>query len=565
MPEADKLVKEWEEELMFAEAARKPYLAHWQYWEEVYDDNLWATADFKKRGRRSKQNQTETFYPQVNELETIVLSILPKIHFYEPVFEIRPVYSDLIWRFSAAVWELYASVLYDILGMHDSIGECALDTLLLGGGVHKTGLWYEVESSEYTLGDETAGGSNIRGEIELLSGDVSPRSLLWDYRVKKWKDKRWLAEEIIKPLDEVKKSPMYKNTTGLVGTLTSTRGIEGVRRKDLRNRKGDLVRLYEIHDFANSQIITIADDHPKVLRKDSDYGEELYDQLTFTPTRPQRVWGKSIVQSIEEHVIRLSKYMYYLDSHMMRGGLSKVLFDPARITKDGQALLENKKDFQLVPVEGLAETAADPVREVKYSNVGYDWFANVNLVQDVIRLLSGVTQQERGRHEAGVETAFEVAKLSEASATRNQDRIKRINKYVSNIMAKVLKLASDSVHPSKILSQVGLPTEWSFMLQGFSKMKLSVKFGSTALEARQQMLSRVAMLGQIAGAAGIPLNPQGYMELVTEALGIEFNEKQLLMGGQAAGTQEAGSVNRPPPAATASSALPAGGVGELGL
>lgn len=564
MPETDNLVKKWEEELMFAEAARKPYLTHWLYWEEVYDDNLWATADFKKRGRRSKQNQTQTFYPQVNELETIVLSILPKIHFYDPVFEIRPVYNDLIWRFSAAVWELYASVLYDILEMHDSVAECALDTLLCGGGVHKTGLWFEVESPGYTLGDETAGGSDVKGEIELVSGDISPRNLLWDYRVKKWKDKRWLAEEIIKPLDEVKKSPMYKNTKSLVGTLTSTRGIEGVKQKDLRNRKGDMVRLYEIHDFANSQIITIADDHPKVLRKDSDYGVELHNQLTFTPTRPQRVWGKSIVQSIEEHVIRLSKYMYYLDSHMMRGGLSKILFDPARITKEAQALLENKKDFQLVPSEGLADMAADPVREVKYSNTGYEWFANVNLVQEVIRLLSGVTQQERGKHEAGVETAYEVAKLSEASATRNQDRIRKINKYVSSIMAKVLKLASDAVHPSKILSQVGLPSEWSFMLQPFSEMKLKVKFGSTALEARQQMLSRVAMLGQIAAAAGISLNPQGYMELVTDALGIEFHEKLLLMGGQVAGMQEAGSTTRPP-TATAPSALPVQGADELGL
>ncbi|MCK5609190.1 hypothetical protein KAR91_45370, partial [Candidatus Pacearchaeota archaeon] len=351
MPKASKELQDWQEEIEIARKARRKFLIHWNYWEQVYDDNLWGNASFEKRTRKNRQND-RTLFSQVNELESIVLNIVPSIHFYNPVFELRPI--DESYRFSAQVYELLATVLYETLGMYENIEEAIIDTLILGGGLHKTGYFYEVETPSYQLGDATAGEPEVRDEM-ILSGWVSPIHTLWDYRVKQWKDKRWFAEEIVKPVEEVKESTLYKNTSELQGTITSREGIEGIKRQVDKDKKGDLVRLVEIHSLSDSKIITIADDHNKMLRKDDDYGMEIYDQLSFTPSRPKRVWGKSIAQSIEEHMINLAKDLYYLHSHSRMVGASKVMVEPSALSPEVTKGLESGRDLTILPVDGTAQ------------------------------------------------------------------------------------------------------------------------------------------------------------------------------------------------------------------
>lgn len=567
MPKASKELQDWQEEIEIARKARRKFLIHWNYWEQVYDDNLWGNASFEKRTRKNRQND-RTLFSQVNELESIVLNIVPSIHFYNPVFELRPI--DESYRFSAQVYELLATVLYETLGMYENIEEAIIDTLILGGGLHKTGYFYEVETPSYQLGDATAGEPEVRDEM-ILSGWVSPIHTLWDYRVKQWKDKRWFAEEIVKPVEEVKESTLYKNTSELQGTITSREGIEGIKRQVDKDKKGDLVRLVEIHSLSDSKIITIADDHNKMLRKDDDYGMELYDQLSFTPSRPKRVWGKSIAQSIEEHMINLAKDLYYLHSHSRMVGASKVMVEPSALSPEVTKGLESGKDLTILPIDGTSQ--GEMIKELKFSNVGADFYSGINLGQQIIRLLSGVTMQERGRHEPGVETAYEASKLMEASDKRNKYRIRKLNKFTANVMTKVLRIASDNFTPARIMSMVGVPQEYAFGLLPFDKMNLVVKFGSTAIEARNELLNKVMMLGQAAATMGIQLDPTGYMKLVSEALGLEFRESMILAGDQAgaAGGGSAGQNPQSPAAAPrragggALSGTPGQSVGQLGL
>jgi len=380
----------------------------------------------------------------------------------------------------------------------------------------------------------------------VVSSYVSPKKVLWDYRVTDWDNKRWFAEEIIKPTEEVKRSNLYSNTRNLKGNLSSIQDITGVKRKLVKEYEGDLVLLVEKHDLENRKIITVAEGHNKILRKDDDYGMEVYTPLAFAPTRPKRFWGKSLAQSIEEHVIRLSNIHYYMDSHSKRGGLTKVLVDSQMFSAAALKKLRSNKDFEIIPVDGLAQ-GNTPAMGLKFDQVGMDWYANLNIIKKTIRELSGVTEQERGTHEAGVETAYEVARLFESSEGRNRFRMLMLNEFTSSVMEKVLRIASSYFNPAKICDMVGLPTEWSFMLLPYDKMRLSVKFGSTALEARKEQLNRVMLFFQIASQLGMQLNPQAVLAMVSKALGLELQESLLLTGG--AGGAGAGMQERPPAAA----------------
>lgn len=539
MPKSNKELNDWKEEIEKARKQRRVFLVHWNYWEQMFDDNLWGNSRFENAGIKSSQNK-ESFRPQVNELESIVMNILPKIHFYAPVFEITSTYNEPLYRFSAYIYELLAGILYEKLGMFDNIGESIVDTLVIGGGLHKVGYSYEVESSGYSLGDGTAGDPEITNDM-VFSGYVSPKDVLWDYRVTSWRDKRWFAEEIIKPVDEVKKSNLYK-ARDLKGNLTLVDDVEGIQRQIQENKKGDLVRLVEIHDLVNSNIITVADGHDDILRKDDDYKMELYDPLTFIPSRPRRFWGKSIAQSIEEHMISLAKDYHYMLSHQKRAGLTKVLGEPSALSPEAIRKLESSNDFEFVPVDGISQ--GPMIQELKFSGISNDWFASYSLIDSIIRYLSGVTQQERGRHETGVATAFEVARLSEASDVRNRYRILMVNRFTASVMEKILRIVSDNFPQQRIADMVGLPEENFFMIMPFDRMKLNVKFGSTAVDARKEQLNRVIMFSQLAAQFGLQVNPQGALELISGALGLELNESKLLLAG--GGNTVSDETGRPP-------------------
>jgi hypothetical protein len=545
----DSLVNHWNAELDMAREARRTSLLDWKYWEAVYNDRLWGIM--KKGKRRSRQNESGLI-TQVNELESIVLSILPRILFHRPIFLVTADSDD--YRLSALFWEKVAEVIYDMrgLGMKANVKENVVDALILGGGVHKTGFGYELEQPEYTGGDGTAGEPEIKNDMVITSW-ISPKRVLLDYRVERWIDKRWIAEEIDKPLQEVKANKVYKNTRSLNASKTSRWAAFRARKNLLRTVPEDMVTLFEIHDLQNSQIITIADGHNKVLRKDDDYGFELHDYLEFTPSRPREIYGKSLTQSIEEHMIRLAKANYYMDSHMKRAGLSKILYDKAYVDRAARRALNSMKDFELVAVDGLVE-GKTPVQEFRGTPTTMDWQVATRVIGETIRMLTGVTQQERGKHEVGVQTAYETAKLFQASDARNQDRVLALNDYIESIMIKMLRIMNNNWPMARICDLVGLDPIYAPLIKPFDRMKLKIKFGSTALERQAIMRENLLGFAQFAQAAGIPLNPEGFMKIAVKAFDLDLGDVRDLLGTGA----EPGAAGTQPPA-TAPGSLPQGG------
>lgn len=518
------LLAGWNQEIDIARQTRKKYKVDWEYWYLVYNDRLWGGQELTARQRRSSQDD-RGYIPQVNELESIVLNIVPDILFNEPVFEFTP--NHPMWDWSAAVWELFAAYLYRIVDMDETLEEISVDTLLTGSGFHKSGYAYEVASSAYQLGDSSAGEPEIRNEM-VFSDIVSPLDVLLDYRASLFRDIRWWAQEVRKPVEEVKADDIYKNTSELVGTESSVSEVLGQvsRSAEYKNKRNDTVVLIEIHNLEEGEIITIADKHDKFLRKDPDYGIVLLDQLTFSPTRPRVPYGKSIAQSIEEHMIAMSKMLYYFNEHSRRAGVSRWMYDRGRVDRDVINKMKSSVDFEMIGVDGV-ET--EPIREIKGAAISMDWWNNFQLHEALIRMLSGVTMQSRGRHEPGVETAYEVAKLTEASDRRNRHRIKKLNNYICRVMEKLLRIVSDTWPRERILDAVGIPAELSFMLMPFDKIRVGIKYGSTALGAREEELRKVMMLAQIIGQSGLQVSPEGFIKLVSNSLGLDYRQMSLLL------------------------------------
>jgi hypothetical protein len=504
----------WKKRIKISRDIREQYITDWIYWQNMFDDNMWS------KYRATKQNSRLLVNPiysavQVNELESIIMSMLPQIDFHTPIFEVETnVDSTSEMLFSSLVYEFYALRLFEILKMFFKTRDIVFDTLLLGGGVHKTGIAYQVE--------QNTTDNNIFDELPI-STSVSPTNILWDTRFDSWDGKLWIAEEIVKPLEVIKDSDLYEHTSDLKPNLSSYEDAGLMTAQDYGDDK-DMVRIVEIHDLYNHKLMTVSLNHEEFLRYDDDYQTEIYDRLEFTPSAPRRFWGKSIVQSLEEHLVRLSKMNQYMDNDSSAVGRQIYLVDSA-IGNEQIKQLESSQSRVIIPVDGLNAMSQDPIRQLNLTPKTFNWTANILEIERTIRLLSGSTMQERGAHEPGVETAQEANMLAEKSSVRNNDRALMLSFFIQEVMSKMLRLSSDFIRPERIAEIVGIPVELGYRIQPFDRMKLSVKFGSTAIESRQTYLNKLLMLAQLFPQS---LNQTELIQRVMNALGFGIRDIRLL-------------------------------------
>ena len=508
----------WKKRIKISRDIREQYVSDWIYWQNMFDDNMWNSRRSLKQNSRLTNNPQNSAV-QVNELESIIMSMLPQIDFHTPIFEVETNIDGDV--FTSLVYEFYALRLFEILKMFSKSREIVLDALLLGGGVHKTGISYQVE--------QNTSDNNIIDELPI-SASVSPMSILWDYRFDTWDGKLWIAEEIVKPIELIRDSPLYSNTKDLKSNISSYEDAGYVTTENYGTDK-DMIRIVEIHDLQNHKLITVSLQHDEFLRYDDDYQTEIYDKLEFTPSAPRRFWGKSIVQSLEEHLVRLSKINQYMDNDSSAQGRQIYMVDSS-IGNEQIKLLESSKSKIIIPVDGLNGMAQDPIRELRLVAKTFNWTSIINEIDRTIRLLSGASMQERGAHEPGVETLGESNMLAEKSAVRNNDRALLLSFFIQEVMSKMLKLSSDFIRPERICEIIGLPVELGYKIESFDRMKLSVKFGSTAIESRQTYLNKLLTLAQLFPQS---LNQTELIQKVMNALGFGIRDIRLLsMQGQQA-------------------------------
>ena len=500
----------WKARITTARTVRDRYLADWIYWENIFDDNLWANS-IGKVSRRQKNIATNSA-TQVNELESIIMSAIPKINFSMPIFEIEDTYSGN--STASLIYEFFAIRVYDLLKMYKTMREILLDTHLFGGAVHKTGITYHTDQElEDVVIDEMP-----------VSDCVSPKNVLWDYRFNSWEDKLWIAEEYIRPLEVVMDSPLYSNTNGLKGNIDSTFDIEhldNIKGKD----DGELITLVEIHDLYNRKLMTVAMGHNKFLRYEDDYQESPYDYLEFTPSRPRRFWGKSICQSLEEQLIRYAQLNTFMDNESESGAREIFLVDTS-IGNQAVKLLESRKSRVVIPIDGLTSMGNDPIRKLVVPAKTFDWLSKLNIVDRQIRTLSGSSAMDRGSHEAGVETLGEANMIAQSSEIRIKDRALLLSMFIQEIMSKMLTLSSDFIRPERIAEVIGIPAQYSQYIEPFDKMRLSVKFGSTALEYRNSHLQKLLLFVRLFPNM---INQTELIKQVMNSLGLGLKDQNLIL------------------------------------
>ena len=502
----------WSHKFENAKHFREPMDNKWKRWARMIDDEIWGNNDK---------------IAQVNELKSVIFTILPFIILEPPVIEIRAYNIRDVEM--AAIWERVATY---VDRQYDQFSEfiwCVYSALLYGSGIAKLSYWDDILIERPTWGSGVTEPFGVNRAAYAVNNSIT--EIYPDVRAERWETQRYLIQTNFLHIDDVLDNQGYNKKA-----KSQVKPTYAAEKMDFSlphvEQESEYVKVYEIHDFRNGKVMIMSDNNDKWLYNDVEpYGIVPYEHLAFM-NRPKAVWGDSISQTIEGHVKAISENLQFMNDAVGKEGILKVLLKLGEWQETDIAKLNTNKD-EIIPI--ISDNLDNALKVVDYNTAKKDFIfeQSMNSLREIIRSVTGVTQQERGVHEAGVETKFEASMLKTASDVRNQMRKRMFSRFASRSISKLLYLISREYSGARIAQMAGLDEQWGYNIQTpFDATKFEVDYGMTAANSRSERLQNLMLFKNLVGDYA---NPVILGKMAAEAMNFDFVSEMMVLGSIGAG------------------------------
>jgi len=512
-PTEKETYQSWREIYGFCVQSRQNIERKWRRWYNIADDNLWAGS----------KNTDGSEAIEVNELGSIIETIIPNIILYPGKIEVRAIQDEDIYK--AVIFEYIAKYILTHYNIKQQFMKCVYDTLVLGDSLTKVGYWLLplVQDAQWRAG---LSGATTESAFALHTPlfEFYP-----DYHVSDWSLQRFFIHEVWKHIDEFIDNDLYdqKQVDKLKPSATE-RDVFDPTNNTLSNKR-EYVKVQEVHNLVKSEMMIMAYHHNAetfLMQGIETYPLIPFEHLSFFP-RPMNIWGTAISQRIEKHLISLSRYHSGLDSVLRKLAVFKIMFDSTKVKPDVIKLLKNAEDVVL-PVVGPPQGVVETV-DLGISGKQFVFDQAINIKETTIRSMSGVTQQEMGVAETGVDTAFEVNTLKKASDIKNQMRLTLFESFATRILEKLMYIVSVEYTPDRIAKMTGIDEFIiSDLLEPYDPGRYLVEYGQTAANSNIERMNKLQWLMQSPLAQAI--NPAWALQIASDALGFEYTDNMILPG-----------------------------------
>lgn len=524
----DKEYNDWITAIKYSRSGRMAIEACWRRWYNITDDFLWG----------NKKMSTGDAPIQVNMMQSLLQSIIPNVTFQGGKVELRAFGMDDV--IGAAIWEKAAKHLVLKQNLADEFEMVVFNALVLGDGLMKIGHHTLPLLSEPQW---NAGLASERGAqpLSVFGMEWPLFEFLPDYSVDRWKRQRFFIHELDKHIDEVKDNPAYVKKQ--VDKVEPTRRANDIFYLDHTNKvdkKKDYVAIQEVHDLINARVMVIAEGSGAdsyLYNEPEPFNMIPMERLSFFP-RPMNVFGKGITQSIERHLLSISKIHTYMEKTARNEALVNVILDAARWPKESIKELEKSKD-SFIALTGDPAGSYD-IMQFGAASKNFVFDQILGLKKQEIREEAGAGRQQQGMHEVGVRTATESMLLEGNADVINKWRARKFSEFASRVLEKMLFIVSVTYPPERIAKMVGYPVQAiAPFLEPYDPSKYILKYGEAAImdraERQQKFMAFVQMFGQV-------LNPAMAVQVAADIFDLEYSDEMLvpgqLMGG--GGGQQAG-------------------------
>ncbi len=283
-----------------------------------------------------------------------------------------------------------------------------------------------------------------------------------------WDDHRWVCEEELCVLSDVKADPLFENTSDLEASGKridddkpefdyNQHGSDWSMANDQEDeRPTDIVRKFHIYDLINKEYIVLADGHGKPLRRVS-FTSLAIDDHPYSDFRPNQVAGEFYPRALGVDLAPINDW-YNLSRKYeliaMKRSPRKVITRKGVITGGNLESFTSDEDMAVIEMDIPKNTPlTDELLPFSPPPLGQDAYANTQIIGGDFSEVGGMTDEARGK--ATADSATQVNAMEQYSGTR----IAHDRKIMAETWRRLFKKMNDYI-------DANMTTERAIMVQG---------------------------------------------------------------------------------------------------
>lgn len=352
-------------------------------------------------------------------------------------------------------------------------------------------------------------------------------------------DARWIAQRIVRPLEEAEKDRRYKPSARkkLVANYSYDVYDESPH-DDKASYLDDQVVLWEYYDIMANTLSVYAEGadeflvdpvampyaygHPFVMLRNYDIPDHFYPMGDLEAIEPlQLELDKTRSQLMNDRKRYARKYLYHERS-----------FGPA-----GREALESEDDGRFVPVIDENKPLNQVVMPLPQVPVAPEIYNYSNIIQNDINTVSGISEYARGAMPEIRRTATEASIIADAANARAADKLAIIEISIAQVAKRVVQLMQQFMTGEAMARVADAGGEDLFIPYGREEIvgeyDFVVQAGSTQpMNDTIRRQQAVSLLNAVAPLVGTVIDPAALARHVLEdGFGVKDPEKFLM--GQA--------------------------------
>jgi hypothetical protein len=443
-----------------------------------------------------------------------------------------------------------------------------VDWIVAGHGWVKCGYKWskppEAKSAESGAAesDDNAGGDEGIDDHEDKPGNVESEMLQWDEdrpfieRISIFdmfvdpdarhpKEMRWIAQRTWRPVQDVQVDSRYSvtNRRKVSGSSWSRwdSGPDAVgdsREEDEKPDPGAItfVEVIEFYDLKRYKVSTFA-------ASGSNDSDELGGGFLIKPAQMPYAFGHPFVMlrnyEVPDHFYPLGD-VAQIESLQLELNETRTqmfnyrkkfrrawLYARDRFDEDGTKALESEKDNVMIPVQGDANPS-DAMAPVPVVITPPEFFDQSAMIANDLDRVSGVSDYQRGAPQQQIKrTATEAAMIQDASNSRAQDRLAKIEGVLSEIAERIVGLMQQYVTGDQVARVVTMPVRaWVNFDADRVKGKFDYEVQGGSTEPRNETFRRQSAMQMVDAMtpfmqAGVINMPAMAQELLQKGFGIK--------------------------------------------
>ena len=307
------------------------------------------------------------------------------------------------------------------------------------------------------MADDLPGDEDLRasiGDTEVVPVEdrpfverVSPFSVYVDPDATSMDDIKWIAQKVVRGLEDVKNDERYKRSVRMNIEADSTTALfedPWEKRRAFQKPKADMERvtLWEFYDVQYDEMCVFAHGakdylieprtmpyqfgHPFIMLRNYDVPDHFYpigDLEAIEPLQAELNRTRSDMMNHRKRYAR--KYIY-----------KKGAFDA-----EGRSALESQKDGAMIPVVDENMPLNDVVVPLPQVPMDANLYTYSEIIESDIDRVSGISEYQRGGLPEIRRTATEASIVQDAANARSADKLALVEEVIREVAERLVQLA----------------------------------------------------------------------------------------------------------------------------